>query len=554
MKIRLCIPVLTLMATVASAQVPTIEREALIAMYNSTDGANWSNNNNWLGPVGTECTWRGVLCSGGHVSSLDMQYNLISGSLPPELGNLSGLQNLNLGSNQLRGSIPPELGNLSNLQNLALQRNSLTGSIPPELGNLSNLESLALFSNRLGGSIPPELGNTSLVRLFLDSNQLSGSIPPELGNLAGLETLDLYSNCLSGSIPSELGNLSAMRLLYLHFNSLSGSIPPELGNLSNLLELRLNSNHLSGNIPPELGNLSTVMYLQLDSNHLSGSIPPELGNLSSAETLMLNDNQLSGSIPPELGNLSSSLVFLSLGSNRLSGSIPTVLGSMMGLEEEYSLINYNALWTDDTALAASLWPGWDETQTITPEQLTVVSVADRTVWLEWTSILYTGDRGGYEVFSQEVNGSVISSGFTYDKLASTFPVTDLQPGQAYDFTLTAFTKPHPGNQSTVVSDPTGPVMATTSDSGCVTPSVSVSGNSVPYTLGVTSRHNTIEWSTGATTTSIQVTPLEPKYYWVRTTGPGSCHEAAVVLVAPMPILADGFETGDLESWSGSTGE
>jgi hypothetical protein len=32
----------------AQAQIPTAERDALIALYNSTDGANWSNNSNWL--------------------------------------------------------------------------------------------------------------------------------------------------------------------------------------------------------------------------------------------------------------------------------------------------------------------------------------------------------------------------------------------------------------------------------------------------------------------------------------------------------------------------
>lgn len=51
----------------ADAQIPPIERDALIALYDSTDGANWSDNSNWLGAVGTECTWSGVTCTGEHV-------------------------------------------------------------------------------------------------------------------------------------------------------------------------------------------------------------------------------------------------------------------------------------------------------------------------------------------------------------------------------------------------------------------------------------------------------------------------------------------------------
>ena len=37
----------------ANAQIPTAERDALIALYSSTDGPNWSDNTNWLGAAGT---------------------------------------------------------------------------------------------------------------------------------------------------------------------------------------------------------------------------------------------------------------------------------------------------------------------------------------------------------------------------------------------------------------------------------------------------------------------------------------------------------------------
>ena len=50
-------------------------------------------------------------------------------------------------SHGLRGSIPPELGNLANLENLDLSVNDLEGTIPPELGNLANLKRLDLAFN-----------------------------------------------------------------------------------------------------------------------------------------------------------------------------------------------------------------------------------------------------------------------------------------------------------------------------------------------------------------------------------------------------------------------
>ncbi|MYD56756.1 MAG: hypothetical protein F4246_07060, partial [Rhodothermaceae bacterium] len=78
---------------------------------------------------------------------------------------------LNLSNNQLTGSIPPELGNLTELWALHLHRNQLTGSIPPELGNLEALKRLDLRRNQLTGSIPRTfLQIHRLSRLYLHDN------------------------------------------------------------------------------------------------------------------------------------------------------------------------------------------------------------------------------------------------------------------------------------------------------------------------------------------------------------------------------------------------
>ena len=62
--------------------------------------------------------------------------------------------NVDLGEHGLAGSIPPELGDLSSLINLNFQYNrSLTGTIPSELGDLSNLRHLFLRGNSLTGTI-----------------------------------------------------------------------------------------------------------------------------------------------------------------------------------------------------------------------------------------------------------------------------------------------------------------------------------------------------------------------------------------------------------------
>ena len=210
-------------------QAVSPDRASLVALYNATGGANWTNNTNWLttAPIGQ---WHGVTTDGnGRVTNLDLNDNQLSGTIPTQLGNLANLEELLLTRNQLTGTIPAELGNLASLQGLYLGGNQLRGEIPPELGNLANLEVLDLDSNQLSGEIPPVLGNlANLVELHLEDNQLTGEIPSELGSLANLRSLFLGGNQLTGTIPAELGRLTNLTVLHLSGNQLTGCVPASL--------------------------------------------------------------------------------------------------------------------------------------------------------------------------------------------------------------------------------------------------------------------------------------------------------------------------------------
>ncbi len=118
-------------------QIPEIECEALVALYNSTNGPNWIDHTNWL-ETNTPNDWLGVGAWSGNVTILSLTENGLSGPLPVELVNLSSLTELTLDGNQLTGSIPVELANLSSLEILLLEANELTGAIPPELGGLTS--------------------------------------------------------------------------------------------------------------------------------------------------------------------------------------------------------------------------------------------------------------------------------------------------------------------------------------------------------------------------------------------------------------------------------
>jgi len=190
------------LAGASYAQIPQIERDALIALYNSTDGDNWTNNAGWMGAAGTECFWVGVTCTNESVSRIYFFGNGLKGTIPSELGDLSNLMSLSLMGNALRTSDDVK------------KRNGITGSIPKELGKLLNLTYLNLRFNYLNGSIPKELGNLSkLTGLALGGHKPTGRIPSELGNLTNLKELELGTgnspgeSYYEGPIPSSLKNL-----------------------------------------------------------------------------------------------------------------------------------------------------------------------------------------------------------------------------------------------------------------------------------------------------------------------------------------------------------
>ena len=185
------------------------EKAALVALYEATNGANWTQSDNWLSeqPI---ATWYGVVTDErGHLTELRLSNTGLSGPIT-DLNALTNLTNLDLSHNQLRGPIP-DLSPLTNLTNLDLSHNQLSGPIP-DLSLLTNLTSLNLASNGLSGPITDLSPLANLAILNLSSNQLSGPIP-DLSSLTNLTNLNLASNGLSGPIP----DLSPLNWLELRF-------------------------------------------------------------------------------------------------------------------------------------------------------------------------------------------------------------------------------------------------------------------------------------------------------------------------------------------------
>lgn len=103
----------------AAITVLHVDREALVALYEATDGAGWTNRRNWLTEAPVR-EWYGVLAAGAaRVSGLFLDENGLSGSLPPEVSRLEGLSRLVLSDNAgLDGELPVSMASLDSLETL----------------------------------------------------------------------------------------------------------------------------------------------------------------------------------------------------------------------------------------------------------------------------------------------------------------------------------------------------------------------------------------------------------------------------------------------------
>ena len=390
-------------------QAVSPDRATLVALYNATGGANWTNNTNWLtnAPIGQ---WHGVTTdANGRVTKLYLQENVLSGQIPTELGSLSNLENLVLWGNELTGTIPTKLGSLANLELLSVSDNQLTGTIPTELGSLVKLKGLRLSENQLTGQIPTELGSLSnLENLVLWGNELTGEIPQTLVGLIMLESFSFYNNlglcapvddafqtwlrgisivygssCAPADSPEDRAVLVQVHSatdganwtnntnwlsdehsirewygvtidangrvngLFLGDNQLTGDIPAELGSLTELEWMFLNQNQLTGEIPAELGNLTNLAHLRLDGNRLTGTIPAELGRLTNLTVLYLSGNPLTGCVPASLRDVEDT-DFAQLGLTFCTSTIDVDIAEDLSIAGDAAVSDYAEDQADTT--------------------------------------------------------------------------------------------------------------------------------------------------------------------------------------------------------------
>ena len=271
----------------------------------------------------------------------------LSGTLPPELGNLTKIATISFDgtgiggqspatTTQLSGTIPPEIARLEGFDScepcgkkpdgtdflccqavpftiFCATRTKLSGTIPS-----------GFFSNRLAGG-----GTRTLqMRFRVGYTRISGTLPADMLKLPLANHMAQAScpiNTVKAGRPCEYGDLRGLGLkLPTNFTGLQDKLTK--------IDLSFAGGGIAGTLPSEFGLLTKLKQLSFRYSELTGTIPKEIWSLIKLTDLSFAETRLNGTIPGhDLANLQK-LTSLNLGSSLNVGSSGGLQGPLPDIE------------------------------------------------------------------------------------------------------------------------------------------------------------------------------------------------------------------------------
>jgi Leucine-rich repeat (LRR) protein len=174
------------------------------------------------------------------------------------------------------------------LTRLTLSHNKLT-SVPPNISDLVGLENLNLWNNQIE-ELPTTISALPNLKILNVGMNRLYKLPRGFGSFAKLEILDLtYNNLKEQSLPGNFFFMPTLRALYLGDNDFE-SFPEDVAHLTNLQVLVLRENDLI-DLPRQLATCQKLKELHIQGNRLQ-VIPPDLGALDLIDIKDQNNKTL----------------------------------------------------------------------------------------------------------------------------------------------------------------------------------------------------------------------------------------------------------------------
>jgi len=292
-------------STVDSVKLPVanyFEQDslALVSLYESNNGANWSNNTNWLS--GKVNTWYGVEMDYDSVKSIALSANQLNDSLPADMANLNFITAIDISDNEIAG--------LAAISGLATQLVDLNVS-----GNNLSFEQLEAFSVVSNFTYGNQNFSYSLPNDYIDF--LGADIIMEIDATASSNTFQWYKDSvqMDGAIDSLLifNNLQRADEGF-YYVEVSNDALGDLTLSSSVTELKVSS----------LERDVRALRQFYDSLNGDGWSSISWDTSSDNPTEWSADNQ-------DIVVEENRVVEINLPENNLTGSVPNILNEVLGL-------------------------------------------------------------------------------------------------------------------------------------------------------------------------------------------------------------------------------